>query len=201
VELGAKFGMFAADNVTADWLQTMAGKHSPPFGPDEEAEYANILELDVAALTPMVAAPHSVDKVKPASELGGVKIDQAVLGGCTNGHLSDLRLAANLMKGKKVHSDLRFLVIPASRKVELAALREGLLEALLESGAMLCPPTCGNCFGNHVGILAAGQKCISATNRNFQGRMGSPQAEIYLASPATVAASAITGWITDPRQL
>jgi len=200
VELGAKCGMFPADGIAEEWLRHTAGIDAEDFGPDPGAEYESTHCIDLASIEPMAALPHSVDKVAKVSELGEVKIDQAVLGGCTNGHLSDLRLAAKILEDRKVMPGVRFLVVPASRKVELLALREGVIETLLQAGAILCPPTCGNCFGSHVGILAPGQVCVSATNRNFRGRMGSYEAEIYLASPATVAASAAAGKIVDPRE-
>ena len=150
-------------------------------------------------MEPQVAAPFAIDNVKPISEVGEVRVDQAVLGSCTNGRLEDLRIAAKILKGREVHPDTRLLVIPASADVYKEALNEGILYALVEAGGVICNPGCGPCFGAHMGLLAAGEACVASINRNFRGRMGSPEAKVYLASPATVAASAIEGKIADPR--
>jgi homoaconitase/3-isopropylmalate dehydratase large subunit len=147
----------------------------------------------------MVACPFTVDNVKPVSEVDKVEIDQAVIGSCTNGRLEDLRLAAQIFRNKRVKEGVRVLIIPASRKVYMDAMNEGLLETFIKAGALICNPCCGPCYGGHLGLLAAEEVCISTTNRNFVGRMGHPKAKIYLASPATVASSALTGRITDPR--
>jgi methanogen homoaconitase large subunit len=154
----------------------------------------------VSDLEPQVAFPFSVDNVRAISKVGSVKIDQAVLGSCTNGRIEDLRAAVEVMAGRKIHPDVRMLVIPASYEVYQDSIREGILPRLIESGAIPCNPGCGPCMGAHMGLLASGEVCISSTNRNFRGRMGSPESELYLASPATVAASAVTGRITDPRE-
>jgi homoaconitase/3-isopropylmalate dehydratase large subunit len=169
--------------------------------PDEDAFYEQVYEEDVSHLEPQVAFPFSVDNVRPISKVDPIKIDQAVVGSCTNGRLEDLRIAAEVMKGKKVHPDVRMLIIPASAEVYREAMGKGILSQLSESGAILCNPGCGPCMGGQMGLLASGEVCIASTNRNFKGRMGSPESELYLASPATVAASAVTGRITDPREI
>jgi len=158
------------------------------------------LEVNVDGLEPQVACPPRVDNVKPVSEVEGVRIDQAFLGSCTNGRLEDLRAAAMILKGKKIDRGVRMIVTPASQEVYLQALREGYLEIFVEAGAIVSNPTCGACFGGHMGLLAPGEVCISTSNRNFVGRMGSPEAEIYLASPVTVATSALAGRIVDPTE-
>ncbi|MEM2904862.1 MAG: 3-isopropylmalate dehydratase large subunit [Candidatus Bathyarchaeia archaeon] len=199
VEMGAKAGIVEPDEVT---LQYLKGRTNAPFTPllsDPDADYMEEYVYDLLSLEPQVACPHSVENVKPVSEIGDVPIDQALIGSCTNGRLEDLRAAALVMKGRKVKENVRALVIPASQEVYMAALREGLLETFTEAGALVCNANCGPCLGGHMGILADGEVCISSTNRNFVGRMGSTKAYVYLASPATVAASAITGKITDPR--
>ena len=159
------------------------------------------MEFNVTDLEPQVACPSSVDNVKPVSEVGNVPIEQAFIGSCTNGRIEDLRLAAQILKGKKVKDSVRTLVIPASQEVYRQALSEGLLEIFTDAGAIVCGAACGPCLGGHIGLLAAGEVCVSTSNRNFIGRMGSTQASVYLASPATVAASAVTGKITDPKTL
>lgn len=169
--------------------------------PDADAQYAGVHTYDAASIELTVACPHSVDAAKPLSQVKGVHIDQAFIGTCTNGRLEDLAAAAEIVKGKKVARGTRFLVIPASSEIYAEGMRLGYIQALLEAGAVLGVPGCGPCMGNHMGILAPGEVCLSSANRNFKGRMGQPDAEIYLASPAVVAASAITGAITDPRDL
>jgi homoaconitase/3-isopropylmalate dehydratase large subunit len=150
-------------------------------------------------LEPQVAFPFAIDNVKPISEVGEIRVDQAVLGSCTNGRLEDLRIAAKILEGRKVHPDTRLLVIPASAEVYKEAAIEGILSTIIEAGCIICNPGCGPCFGAHMGLLASGEACVASINRNFKGRMGSPEAKVYLASPATVAASAIEGKIADPR--
>jgi 3-isopropylmalate/(R)-2-methylmalate dehydratase large subunit len=199
VEIGAKFGLFFPDEKTAEYL-TKAGaaqNNRPQFHRD--APVASTITLDVSGMAPQVAMPHTVDNVRPVTELGGVELNQAVLGSCTNGRPEDFLQAARIVEGKQVHDRVRLLVVPASRKVYNQALKDGSLAVLAEAGAIILNPGCGPCFGGHSGLLSNGEKCISSTNRNFKGRMGSDQAEVYLASPATVAASALTGQITDPR--
>ena len=161
---------------------------------------SKIYDIDISNLEPQIAFPHHVGNVKPISQVGEIKVDQAFLGSCTGGRQEDLEIAASIVKGKRVHSETRLLVFPASYEVYLDVLKSGALATLIEAGAVVCSPGCGPCTGGHSGPLAAGEKCISASNRNFKGRMGSPDAEVYLGSPATVAASAIAGKITDPRR-
>ncbi|HYM90369.1 MAG TPA: 3-isopropylmalate dehydratase large subunit [bacterium] len=198
VELGAKFGLFPADGTTLAHFRA-CGVDADPFGPDADAAYEQVIVAELESLDPQVALPHAVDNVRPVREVEGIAIDQAFIGSCTNGRLEDLRIAAQILAGRRVHPRTRLLVAPASREIERQAAREGLLNSLLDAGALLLPTGCGPCFGGHLGLLAAGERCIGTHNRNFSGRMGSPQAEIFLASPATVAASALYGRITDPR--
>ena len=203
VEMGPKNGIIAPDAKTRKFLEGRVAQPLPPFDAlqsDKDATYAKTVEFDVSGLEPQVACPSSVDNVKPASELNA-PVDQAFIGSCTNGRIEDLRLAAQILKGKKVKDGVRALVIPASQEVYTQALREGLTEIFTEAGAIVCGSACGPCLGGHIGLLASGETCVSTSNRNFIGRMGSPESEVYLASPATVAASAITGVITDPRAI
>lgn len=200
VELGAKFGFFEPDEKVIEFLKGRAKKTFSLIKSDPDAHYAQIYQINASRLEPQVALPANVDNVKPISQLGKIPIDQAFLGSCTNGRIEDLQIAARILKGKKVHRKVRLLVIPASWEVYREALKSGILETLLDAGAIICNSTCGPCPGVHMGLLAPGEKCIASINRNFQGRMGSSQAEVYLGSPATVAASAITGEITDPRE-
>lgn len=198
VELGAKFGIFPADEITSRYLgdDSVEGPQ-----PDPDATYVEVHRLDLSTLPPQVALPHDVDRVVPATEVGDVRIDQAFLGSCTNGRLDDLEAAAAAVRGKKVAPGVRFLVAPASRTVMNQALASGAIATLVEAGATILAPGCGPCFGGHGGLLGPGEKGISSSNRNFPGRMGSSEAEIYLASPATVAASAVAGRVVDPREV
>ena len=201
VEVGAKFAIFEADQKTLSFLK---GRTREPFTPvksDPDAYYEQTFRMDVSDLPPQVACPHDVGNVIPVSEVGKVRIDQGFIGSCTGGRLDDLAIAAEILKGKKVYPQARLIVSPASMEVYRDALRAGILETLAEADVMVCGPTCGPCPGHHLGLLAAGERCISASNRNFKGRMGSPEAEVYVASPATVAASVLTGFITDPRKM
>ncbi|MFC2021419.1 3-isopropylmalate dehydratase large subunit [Chloroflexota bacterium] len=199
VEIGAKFAFFEPDDKVKKYL---AGKTTKPFQPvyaDEDAVYEAEYEVDVSSLEPQVALPYAVDNVKPVSGVTGIKLNQALLGSCTNGRFEDLKTAAEIIKGKKVHPDTRLLVAPASAEVYGQAAAEGLLQVFIAAGAVMCPAGCGACFGGHLGLLAAGETCIASINRNFRGRMGNPDSKVFLASPATVAASAIEGQIADPR--
>lgn len=199
VEMGAKNGIIEPDDKTALYLKER-GFTSPNFIKDDvDAKYYKTVYYDASEVEPMVACPFTVDNVKPVSEVNKVEIDQAVIGSCTNGRLEDLRLAAQIFRNKRVKEGVRVLIIPASQKVYMDAMNEGLLETFIKAGALICNPCCGPCYGGHLGLLAAEEVCISTTNRNFVGRMGHPKAKIYLASPATVASSALTGKITDPR--
>jgi 3-isopropylmalate/(R)-2-methylmalate dehydratase large subunit len=199
VEIGAKFGFFEPDEKVTQYLTRRTNKAFDVSRPDEDAIYERIYEVDVSTLEPQVAFPFAIDNVKPISEVGEIRVDQAVLGSCTNGRLEDLRIAAKVLEGRKVHPDTRLLVIPASAEVYKEAATEGILSTIIEAGCIICNPGCGPCFGAHMGLLASGEACVASINRNFKGRMGSPEAKVYLASPATVAASAIEGKIADPR--
>lgn len=204
VEMGAKNGIIAPDATTSKFLKGRTTESLPAFATlqsDVDAAYAETVEFNVAGLEPQVACPSSVDNVKPVAELSGTPVDQAFIGSCTNGRIEDLRLAAQVLKGKRVKDGVRALVIPASQEVYAQALQEGLLEVFTVAGAIVCGSACGPCLGGHIGLLASGETCVSTSNRNFIGRMGSTEAKVYLASPATVAASAVTGKITDPREL
>ncbi len=198
IEAGAKAGLFRVDTKTLDYVKSRAKRPYTVYEPDNDAEYAQIIEHDVSALEPQVALPHSPANTRPVSQVGNIKIQQAVIGSCTNGRIDDLRLAAQVLKGKKVHAGVRCIVIPGSQQVYLDALREGLIEVFIRAGVAVSTPTCGPCLGGHMGVLAAGERCVSTTNRNFVGRMGSPKSEVYLANPAVAAASAIAGRITSP---
>ena len=202
IEAGAKVGLFPADDITQEYLaaQGRAGDYRSLF-PDEDAAYVRTVEIDAARLEPMVARPHTVDNVVPARELKGTKIQQVYIGTCTNGRLEDLEVAARILKGKRRHPETRLMVLPASRAVLQAAIAAGYIEILLQAGAVILPPGCGACLGLHQGVLGDGESCLTTANRNFKGRMGNSEAFIYLGSPATAAASAITGEITDPREL
>ena len=200
IEMGAKNGYCAPDDKVFGFLESRAEAQYTPVFPDTDAQYERVLEFDAASLEPQVARPHTVDNVCPVGEVAGMPIHQGLLGTCTNGRMEDLRLAAKILDGKKVAPGVRLLVLPASQEILLQALNEGLIDTFVKSGAMLLNPGCGPCLGAHQGVLAPGEACISTANRNFKGRMGSPDGEIYLGSPATVAASAVTGVITDPRE-
>ena len=199
VEMGAKTGIVSADEVTLGYIEDRTERSFRILGSDHDAAYEETVEVDISKLEPQVACPDSVDNVKLAKEVEGTEINQAFIGSCTNGRLEDLEVAAEFLKGRKVPKDVRLLITPASQEVYLEALKRGLFEIFVNAGAYVCSPTCGACFGGHMGLLAAGEVCVSSSNRNFVGRMGSPEAEIYLASPETVAASALAGEIVDPR--
>ncbi len=197
VEMGGKCGLVEPDEITEQYL----GEEVPDLRADPDAKYEERLEIKVGDLEPMVAKPHAVDNVAAVREVEGVEVDQVFLGSCTNGRLEDLRMAARILKGRKVREGTRMLVIPASRRIMLQAMSEGLIEIFLRAGCIIGSPGCGPCMGGHIGILGPGEVCVSTSNRNFLGRMGSEKAQIYLASPLTAAASAVTGKITDPRDL
>ena len=199
-ELGAKFALFEADHVTLDYLSSRTDEELAEFRADEDAHYEAEHCFDLSDLEPQIACPHSPDNVHPISAVKDVSVQQAYLGSCTNARLDDLALAAGLIEGHKVASSTQLIVAPASQQVMLDATRAGHIEKLVAAGATIVPAGCGACAGVHSGLLAAGDVCLSSTNRNFQGRMGSPDAEVYLGSPAMVIAAAITGKITDPRE-
>jgi 3-isopropylmalate/(R)-2-methylmalate dehydratase large subunit len=201
VEAGAKAGLIASDETTKKFLQMRGrGGKFKKIAPDKDAQYERVIEIDASKLVPMVAFPHTVDNVKPVHEAKGVKVDQVFVGSCTNGRLEDLKIASQIIKGKKKHPRVRMIIVPASKGVFLDALRAGYIKTLVEFGAAIMAPGCGPCVGVHEGILGDGEACIATMNRNFKGRMGNPEGFIYLASPATAAAAAIAGEIVDPRR-
>ena len=201
VEAGAKAGLFVSDEKTREYLEKQGrGDKFTEIKPDEDAVYERIIKIDASKLEPTVSCPHTVDNTKPAKALKDVKINQVFIGTCTNGRIEDLRIAAEILKGKKVNPDVRLIVVPASKQVYLQAMDEGLLKIFVESGGQILGPGCGPCVGVHAGTLGDGEVCLATQNRNFQGRMGNTKGFIYLCSPATAAVSAINGYITDPRR-
>jgi len=176
-------------------------EQAPQSRSDEDAQYAGIYEYDVSKIEPQVAFPHLPSNTKPISQVGEITLDQVVIGGCTNGRISDLRAAAGILRGRRIHPDLRCIILPGSQQVYLEVLREGLIEAFIQAGAVVSTPTCGPCLGGHMGVLATGERCLSTTNRNFVGRMGSPKSEVYLSNPAVAAASAVLGKIGNPEEI
>jgi len=201
IEAGAKAGLCRVDNKTQLYIKSRAKRPYLVYEPDDEAEYSQIIEYDVTRIEPQVSLPHSPANARPVSQVGDIEIDQAVIGSCTNGRLEDLRLAARVLKGKRVHPRVRCIIIPGSQQVYLDALMEDLIEVFIKAGAVVSTPTCGPCLGGYMGVLADGEICISTTNRNFVGRMGSPGSEVYLANPAVAAASAIAGKIISPEEI
>ena len=200
IEAGAKCGIIPPDDAVFNYLKNrVIGEYTPVYA-DDDSEYDDTFEYDASEIKAMVAKPHLPENVVPASEID-VRIDQAYLGSCTNGRIEDMRVAAEILKGRKVHPDVRMIVVPASKNVFEQALREGLTEVFMDADAYVSGPTCGACLGGYMGVLAEGERCISSTNRNFIGRMGHKDSEVYLANPAVVAASAVTGRITDPNDL
>ncbi len=203
IEAGGKSGIVAPDETTLKYIEQFKIPKSKikVFESDKDAKYVDIKEYDVGEIEPQVAFPHLPSNTKPVSQAGNVNLDQVVIGSCTNGRLEDLRIAAKILKGKKVHPYLRTIIIPATQKIYLQALKEGLMEIFINAGAVVSPPTCGPCIGGHMGVLAKGEKCLATTNRNFVGRMGDKESEVYLASPAVAAASAVKGKIADPAEV
>jgi len=202
VEAGAKAGLFPADGTTRAYLAERGReKLFREIGPDPDAEYEKTLEYDLSRIEPTVSKPHRVDNTALAKELSDVRVHQVVIGTCTNGRMSNLRVAAEILRGKKVAPGLRLIVAPASREIYLRAMSEGILAALVEAGGLVLPPGCGPCVGVHQGILGKGEVVLSTQNRNFEGRMGNPEGFIYLSSPATAAATSLKGFITDPREV
>lgn len=201
IEGGGKNGIIAADAIVDAYLAGRTHGHSVKHASDPDAVYASVHEIDVSALEPQVAKPHSPANVVGISELGAVRIDQAFVGSCTNGRISDLREAARVLRGRRVHRDVRMIVIPATQAIYRQAMKEGLLDTFVEAGAAVSTPTCGPCLGGHMGILAKGEVAVATSNRNFLGRMGHTQSEVYLAGPAVAAASAVLGRIAHPREL
>ncbi len=201
VEMGGKSGFIPVDNVTKKFLEGKGVRNIPEIKPDKDADYEREYLLEAEYIEPMVAVPPRVDNVKPVSEVEALELDQVFIGTCTNGRLSDLKTSAKILKKKKEKVKVRTIIGPASRNILIQAIQEGLIEVFLKYGAVIIPPGCGPCIGRHLGILGDGEVCLSTQNRNFKGRMGNPNAEIYLSSPATAVASAITGYITDPRSI
>ncbi len=201
IEAGGKAGIFHADQKTIDYVKSRASRHYKVYEPDADAAYAQVIEYDVSKMEPQVSLPHLPSNAKPVSKVGKIEIDQSVIGSCTNGRISDLRIAAGILKGRKVHPRVRCIVIPGTQQIYLDALHEGLIEIFINAGAVVSTPTCGPCLGGYMGILAGGEKAVSTTNRNFVGRMGSTKSEVYLANPAVAAASAITGRISSPEEI
>ncbi|WP_048191933.1 homoaconitase large subunit [Methanobacterium sp. SMA-27] len=199
IEMGGKTGLVEPDQKTINYLKGRSTKSYEIIKTDDHAPSLETIHVNVNELEPQIACPHNVDNVKPVSEVEGTPIDQVFLGSCTNGRLSDLRTAAKIIKGKEVSKNIRMLVIPASREVYTKAMDEGLLRTFVDSGALVCNPCCGPCLGGHIGLVGPGEVSLSTSNRNFKGRQGSPDAEVYLSSAAVAAASAIKGKITDPR--
>jgi len=201
IEAGAKNGIFPVDAVARTYLAAHCPRTPVVYEADADAQYEKTYEIDLGSIRPTVAFPHLPDNTRTIDEVGQVKIDQVVIGSCTNGRISDLRVAASILKGRQVASGMRVIVFPATQAIYLQAMDEGLLRIFVESGAVVSTPTCGPCLGGHMGILAKGERAVSTTNRNFVGRMGHVESEVYLASPAVAAASALTGYITDPGTL
>ena len=203
IEAGGKNGIIVPDKITEIYLKNVGNKEYKMYESDKDAEYFNVIEFDCNIIEPQVAFPHLPENSKPISEVDGMKveIDQAVIGSCTNGRLEDLRIAAKILKNQEIHSNVRCIVIPGTQQIYLEALKEGLIEIFLNAGSIVSTPTCGPCLGGFMGVLAAGERAISTTNRNFIGRMGHIESEVYLSSPAVAAASAIKGYITAPNYL
>ncbi|TFG01908.1 MAG: 3-isopropylmalate dehydratase large subunit [Promethearchaeota archaeon] len=201
VEAGAKFGVFLSDNKLENWIQKRSKEEYNVIHPDKEAIYEKTLEYNLSEISPMVAKPSSPGNADEIENVEGIEIDQAFLGSCTNGRIEDLRIAAKILKGKSINPKTRFIITPASKEVYITAMKEGLLDIFINAGAVVTHSTCGACIGGHMGVLGEGEVCISSTNRNFVGRMGAASSQVYLASPATVTASAIYGKITDPREV
>jgi len=201
IEAGAKTGIFGVDNKTQLYVKSRTERPYLVYEPDNGAGYSNVIEYDISDMEPQVALPPSPANVKPVSQVGNIEINQAVIGSCTNGRIEDLRTAAQILKGRKIHPGVRCIIIPGSQQVYLDALVEGMLGIFIRAGAVVSTPTCGPCLGGHMGVLADGERCVSTTNRNFVGRMGSTKSEVYLSNPAVAAASAIMGKIASPEEV
>jgi len=201
IEAGGKNGIFIVDDITIEYMKEHSTKNYTIYSPDEDAEYDEVYEIDLSTIRPTVSFPHLPDNTRTIDEVGYVKIDQVVIGSCTNGRIEDLRAAAKILDGKKVAKGVRTIIFPATQKIYLQAIKEGLIEIFIKAGVVVSTPTCGPCLGGHMGILAKGERCIATTNRNFVGRMGHPESEVYLSSPVVAAASAITGKIANPEDI
>lgn len=201
IEAGGKNGIFPVDDKTIEYVKEHSNKEWTKFEADEDAEYDAVYEIDLSKLRPTIAFPHLPENTKTVDEAKGLEMDQVVIGSCTNGRISDMRIAAQVLKCKKINPNIRAIILPGTQKVWLQCVEEGLAQIFVEAGCVFSTPTCGPCLGGHMGILAKGERALSTTNRNFIGRMGHPESEVYLASPAVAAASAITGKITDPEEV
>ena len=201
IEAGAKNGIFAPDKITKEYIKKRAKRDYKFYSSDADAGYSDIIEINVAKIEPQVAFPHLPSNVKGVSKAGKVKIDQSLIGSCTNGRIEDLRIAAKILKNRKASSNVRLIIVPATPEIYRIALKEGLIETFMKANAIISPPSCGACLGGHLGILAEGERAVATTNRNFIGRMGHPKSEVYLANPAVAAASAILGRIASPEEL
>ena len=201
IEAGAKNGIIVPDKITEEYLKNRSVRPPKFYTSDADAEYERVIRYDVSDIEPTVAFPHLPENTRPISQASGIKIDQSVIGSCTNGRLSDLKVTAEILKGRKVHPDVRLIVFPGTQKIYLDAIEKGYIQTIVEAGGAVSTPTCGPCLGGHAGILAAGERAISTTNRNFVGRMGHVDSEVYLASPAIAAASAVAGKISSPDEL
>ncbi len=201
IEAGAKNGIFEVDEKTLEYVKAHSTKDFEVYNADEDAVYCEVYEIDLSTIKPTVAFPHLPENARTIDNVGEVKIDQVVIGSCTNGRIEDMRVAAEVLKGKKVHGEVRCIIIPATQKIWRQAMNEGLFDIFIEAGAAVSTPTCGPCLGGHMGILAKGEKAVATTNRNFVGRMGHPESEVYLAGPAIAAASAVAGKISGPDQI
>ena len=200
IEAGAKNGIFAVDDITLNYLEGRSERKPVIFEADDDAEYEKVIDIDLSKIVPTVACPHLPENTKPAKELSDIKIDQVVIGSCTNGRMEDMETAFAVLKGNKVAEGVRCIIIPATMQIYRECIERGYVTAFIDAGAVVSTPTCGPCLGGYMGILAAGERCIATTNRNFVGRMGHVDSEVYLASPATAAASALTGFITSPKE-
>ena len=201
IEAGGKNGIFPVDDLAVQYMKEHSKREFTVYEADEDAEYEAVYTIDLSELKPTVSFPHLPENTKTIDQVDDIAIDQVVIGSCTNGRMDDMRIAAEILKGRKVKKGIRCIVIPATQAIYLQSMREGLLETFIEAGAIVSTPTCGPCLGGYMGILAAGERCVSTTNRNFVGRMGHVDSEIYLASPAVAAASAVTGKISGPEAL
>lgn len=201
IEAGAKNGIFMVDEVTEEYMKGRVQGQWKTYAPDEDAEYVETYDMDLSALKPTVSFPHLPENTRTIDQVGDVEIQQVVIGSCTNGRLEDMALAARILKGRKVHDNVRAIIIPATQQVYKDCIKNGYLDIFIDAGCVVSTPTCGPCLGGHMGILAAGERCVATTNRNFVGRMGHVKSEVYLASPAVAAASAVTGKISGPDEV
>lgn len=201
IEAGAKNGIFPVDEKTIEYIKDHSTKPYKAYTPDDDAQYDEVIEIDLSQIRPTVAFPHLPENTRPIDEVGDIKIDQVVIGSCTNGRFDDIKAAAEILEGRKVAEGIRVIIFPATQKIYLDSIEAGYIETFIKAGAIVSTPTCGPCLGGHMGVLAEGERCVSTTNRNFVGRMGHTKSEVYLASPAVAAASAVTGKISGPEEL